>query len=1054
VLNAQTPRRGLSLRGRPTLALAAIVTIACERKAPAERRFDALLAALPSTRTLEAPLSRIPYRPFEPRAIATGSAPLRLRAAAAGILAIAENEPTSLNLHRAGIAHLLMDAPGPAMLALESAIRLQTAATSLETAIDKCRDESLLRDFAVAALQHANGGNDVGDLSIALQAADRALELSATSTETRFTRSLILERLELRDDALESWQETLKSAPHSDWRDETDARLRSLRNRANAKPHGVNIADLQRRFENSCVVGWSGQHPDETFLANCEHIAGAIMLASGDRLYSDTVEGMRVAQNERAYAMYAEALRSYQDLSLEDALRGFQRAATEFEKKQDPFAQIAHLRAGSCLFQLNRYELALANAIAVARDTRLKHGSLHAKARWLAGLCRLALYQPLEAIADYEAALDVAVRCRDYESIVALQSLLAEAYNYAGDLDKASLFRRNALRDAYRYGEKRRLQVVLSEAAGAAIDAYRVGEARVTIDRLTQVSVTLDDPSLVVDAMTKRALLMGAIGNSAEGRSAIVDARRWASRIRDPAIRDRMDAFVEVAAIAVGIPPANNPESNAVEFYRRTGNAFGLSDAFARRGRLFAMRGDLAAAQTNFERALDIARVECLAIPDRTAHDTFVEQRQELFNDLVDVAWRQSRWRQALQFSELSRGALLRGDSAPWRIPPSTTVLQYHVTAERAYAWVLADNRVVSVLLPVSPRALRAITARLQNEIAKGSMSNVTLRDLHGALIEPVEQLLHSNTIAIVPDKEIGAVPFSALRDRKGSYLVERFRVALIPSLACLDRQIDETSSLNDLALIVASDTASGAAILPMAFGEADDVARLYKHPVVLKGRSASIDGVLETAKRARVIHIIAHAVANYERPSLSSIMLGDPSRPAILYARDIATIRLAGSPTVILNACDTGTGGGKRAGPNSLATAFIAAGASEVVSTLWPVDDAAAAAFAVTLHRRLRSGEGAAYALRAMQLASIRSSSPTRQQPFLWAAYQIVGLKERDFHGHNTSNDHPYGDHLSDAYAGRDQSNQPRRSCRARGQSDDKQARQCDPQTHPIHPC
>jgi CHAT domain-containing protein len=62
-----------------------------------------------------------------------------------------------------------------------------------------------------------------------------------------------------------------------------------------------------------------------------------------------------------------------------------------------------------------------------------------------------------------------------------------------------------------------------------------------------------------------------------------------------------------------------------------------------------------------------------------------------------------------------------------------------------------------------------------------------------------------------------------------------------------------------------------------------------------------------------------------------------------------------------------------------TMATAFLAAGATAVIGTRWPVDDDTATALAIRLHHHLRDGHSPAEALRRAQLDLLRPGPALR---------------------------------------------------------------------------
>ena len=95
--------------------------------------------------------------------------------------------------------------------------------------------------------------------------------------------------------------------------------------------------------------------------------------------------------------------------------------------------------------------------------------------------------------------------------------------------------------------------------------------------------------------------------------------------------------------------------------------------------------------------------------------------------------------------------------------------------------------------------------------------------------------------------------------------------------------------------------------------------------------------------------------------------------------------MQLDRAPVVMLAACRTAdeTGGPTNV---SLTGAFLAAGASSVVGTLWNVRDDYTEELSVAFHRELARGATPQDALRSAQLQFIRRGKPVSA----WAAFQV----------------------------------------------------------------
>jgi CHAT domain-containing protein len=110
----------------------------------------------------------------------------------------------------------------------------------------------------------------------------------------------------------------------------------------------------------------------------------------------------------------------------------------------------------------------------------------------------------------------------------------------------------------------------------------------------------------------------------------------------------------------------------------------------------------------------------------------------------------------------------------------------------------------------------------------------------------------------------------------------------------------------------------------------------------------------------------------------------------------------LKGCELVTLSGCETGlalSGGGDE--QLGLGRAFLAAGASSLVMSLWTVEDNATNELMQLYYQHLLGGDGKAQALRDAQCSLLRRTSSIYTHPYFWAAFRLVGevgpLKNRN---------------------------------------------------------
>lgn len=140
------------------------------------------------------------------------------------------------------------------------------------------------------------------------------------------------------------------------------------------------------------------------------------------------------------------------------------------------------------------------------------------------------------------------------------------------------------------------------------------------------------------------------------------------------------------------------------------------------------------------------------------------------------------------------------------------------------------------------------------------------------------------------------------------------------------------------------------------------------------------------------ILHLATHGYFNSEFPSLSALAFlnSETGEPELLYSGQVFNMNI-NSDLVVLSGCDTGFGQIRRAeGILSLNRAFLAAGANNILYTLWQISDQ----HTVTLMENFYSGvvAGLSYeqALRDAKLAML--DDEVSSLPMYWAAFMLLG--------------------------------------------------------------
>ena len=178
---------------------------------------------------------------------------------------------------------------------------------------------------------------------------------------------------------------------------------------------------------------------------------------------------------------------------------------------------------------------------------------------------------------------------------------------------------------------------------------------------------------------------------------------------------------------------------------------------------------------------------------------------------------------------------------------------------------------------------------------------------------------------------------------------------------------------------------------------EAAGIAKAYKagEAVIYLGGEAKEENVKanEHLSTARRIHFAAHGLISERAPQYSGLVLTldeDAREDGLLQVYEIYNLKLT-ADLVVLSACRTGLGREVRGeGVIGLSRAFLYAGASSVVVSLWQVADQSTPELMIQFYGQMRGANGKAEALRAAKLKMIEDGRYAH--PYYWAPFVLTG--------------------------------------------------------------
>lgn len=331
-------------------------------------------------------------------------------------------------------------------------------------------------------------------------------------------------------------------------------------------------------------------------------------------------------------------------------------------------------------------------------------------------------------------------------------------------------------------------------------------------------------------------------------------------------------------------------------------------------------------------------------------------------------------------------------------------LFEYLVLPDRLLIFVVTRDSIQSVTSNIGAEELVA-RVRVARELvgsrdASPAQTAPILEALHRYLVRPALATLpanHVRRLLIVPHRTLAYLPFAALVDETGQYLVERYALLQLPTasaLPALRADVSRAGALGSRHAVFAPLAQS----LPASRGEAQQFRRSFPGADVFLGPRAT-ESALRTALSADgIVHVATHGVMNARNPMFSRIEMAPGERALAddgrLEVHEVLGLTIR-SPLVFLSGCETGLGAAWSTSFDrgedyaTLAQAFLYAGARNVVATLWRVEDEGAAGFAQHFYAALTS-LGAPEALAAAQRRMLREQRYAA--PYFWASYQVSG--------------------------------------------------------------
>ncbi|MBD1881997.1 CHAT domain-containing protein [Coleofasciculus sp. FACHB-T130] len=278
------------------------------------------------------------------------------------------------------------------------------------------------------------------------------------------------------------------------------------------------------------------------------------------------------------------------------------------------------------------------------------------------------------------------------------------------------------------------------------------------------------------------------------------------------------------------------------------------------------------------------------------------------------------------------------------------------------------------------------------------------LQQLHKLLIEPIAQFLPTNPsdrVIFIPQESLFLVPFAALQDANGKYLIEKHTIVTAPAIQVLQLTQQQRREVSGTQVLVVGNPTmpkispkvgeppQQLSQLPGAEKEAQAIAQLLNTKPII-GNAATKAAILPQMSKAKIIHLATHGLLDdFKGLGVPGAIALAPAGTddGLLTSAEIFDLKL-NAELAVLSACDTGRGKITGDGVIGLSRSLISAGVPSVIVSLWSVPDSPTASLMTEFYRQMQQNSDKATALRQAMLTTMKQ----HPDPKNWAAFTLIG--------------------------------------------------------------
>ncbi|MGC1393651.1 MAG: CHAT domain-containing protein [Coleofasciculaceae cyanobacterium] len=760
----------------------------------------------------------------------------------------------------------------------------------------------------------------------------------------------------------------------------------------------------------------------------------------------------QITSKTAASQLFKQGLEQYQKRQLEAAIKTWQQALSMYQELQDQQGEKAALSGlGAAYLELANYSKAIESMQAllpIAKATSDR--KTEAQALGNLGIAYKELGKYDKAIKSQQQALVLMQEIKDRQGEGQVLGNLGNAYEAVGDYEQSI--------DAYQ--QSLSIAKETKDPSGQAVTLANIGAIFANLGKYKQaidsykqslaIAQFINDKLGEANTLNNLGIAYHAQKNIAKAIESYTQALTIARAINDR----RMEA---ITLGGLGLAYADQRQyTKAIEQQQQTLKiAQAIGDrrleglALNNQGHTLFISGKLSEAEQKLQEALKVLESLRPGLTDADKISIFDTQVFS-YNLLQKIHIAQNKYEAALEVAEQGRARafveLLASRLSPEvaekniNIQPPTisqikqtaknhqaTLVEYSIVpgndfkfqgklkapATDLFIWVVQPTGKVefrradlkSLLAPESntPTTLEELVRISRNSNGPGAIrSQIARKQLHKLLIEPIAELLPkepTERVIFIPQESLFLLPFPALEDATGQYLIAKHTMLTAPAIQVLDLTRQQQQRLQtkyrqpfpgkDIIVVGNPKMPADLEPLPAAEQEALAIAQIFNTKAIIGDQATKVD-IVQKLPNARLVHLATHGLlSDAKKVGIPGALAFTPSQndDGFLTSTEIFNLKL-NAQLVVLSACNTGRGKITGDGVIGLSRAFITSGVSSLVVSLWSVPDAPTSLLMTEFYRNLQNNSDKAQALRQAMLITMKKTP----NPYNWAAFTLIG--------------------------------------------------------------